>query len=376
MTLRRAVSEFGGACGDLGTLLPHVIGAIAIAGMAPVGVLFGFGAALIGSGLFYGLPMAAQPMKAVSAVMITGQLGPAEVVATGLLMGVSMLVLGLTGSIGWLARSIPQSITAGLQAGLGLSMAVLGMQLILTTPVMGLLALALLLGLTWLDRVPAVPAVLLLAVVGGLLSGMVGWPESLRFGAGLPSFSVPSWPEILTGLEIGVVSQLPLTLTNAVIVTALVCRDLFPENSRRATERNLATRTGIGNMLLAPFGAMPMCHGAGGVKAQYRFGARGGLAPIMLGIVLLGLAFGLAESAAALFALIPAGALGALVFMAGCDLALSRRLFDARPACWPAIGVAAGLTLAVNPAVGLAAGWALELARLFAKSRGGKQATP
>ncbi|MDX2156116.1 MAG: hypothetical protein SFW09_06355 [Hyphomicrobiaceae bacterium] len=49
--------------------------------------------------------------------------------------------------------------------------------------------------------------------------------------------------------------------------------------------------------------------------------------------------------------------------MAGADLALSRRMFDARPDCWPAIGLTAALTLFVNPAVVLAGGWALETSR-------------
>src|SRR3712207_8572781 len=45
--------------------------------------------------------------------------------------------------------------------------------------------------------------------------------------------------------------------------------------------------SGAMNLLLAPLGAMPMCHGAGGVAAQHRFGARTGLAPVLLGVVLL-----------------------------------------------------------------------------------------
>ena len=120
------------------------------------------------------------------------------------------------------------------------------------------------------------------------------------------------------------------------------------------------------NLLLAPFGAMPMCHGAGGVAAQHRFGARTGLAPVLLGIVLLVLGLGFASSAAALFAAIPASAVGALLLVAGTDLAMSKRLFDARPHCWPIIAVAAGTTALLNPAVGLAAGWAVELGRTMA----------
>jgi len=49
--------------------------------------------------------------------------------------------------------------------------------------------------------------------------------------------------------------------------------------------------------------------------------------------------------------------------MAGTDLAVSRRLFDARPSCWPVIGVTALVTLVINPALGLVLGWICELVR-------------
>jgi hypothetical protein len=41
-SLRGWLNEVSGACGDLGTFIPHVIGAIAVTGLAPAGVLFGF----------------------------------------------------------------------------------------------------------------------------------------------------------------------------------------------------------------------------------------------------------------------------------------------------------------------------------------------
>jgi hypothetical protein len=41
-------------------------------------VLFGFGAFLIATGLLFGLPLPVLPMKAVSAVILTGGLGLAN----------------------------------------------------------------------------------------------------------------------------------------------------------------------------------------------------------------------------------------------------------------------------------------------------------
>jgi MFS superfamily sulfate permease-like transporter len=359
----RLASELAGACGDLGTFLPHVIGAITIAGLAPAGVLVGFGAFYIASGLFYGLPMAVQPMKAVSAVLVTGQVGPAEVAAAGIALGLILLVLAATGTIGWLARVIPQSVSAGLQLGLGISMALLGLELMWRTPWLGIAALTLLALLMLLPRFPAAPAMLATAIAAGYVAGVVQLPTDIGPAWSALGAAVPSLAEIWRGVELLVLPQLPLTLSNAVIVTALICRDLFPATAGRASERNLALSTGLANLALAPLGAMPMCHGAGGVQAQHRFGARTGLAPIFLGGVLLVLGLGFAGSAAQLLALIPLAAVGALLLVAGGDLAISRRLFDAQPSCWPVIAVAAAVTLAFNPAIGLAAGCASEVVR-------------
>jgi predicted benzoate:H+ symporter BenE len=360
---RLAGSEFAGACGDLGTFIPHVIGAITIAGLAPAGILVGFGAFFIASGLFYGLPMAVQPMKAVSAVLVTGQVGPGEVAAAGLLVGATLLVLGITGTIGWLARVIPQSVSTGLQLGLGIAMGALGMRLMWSTPWLGLIALALVVNLMLVPRFPAAPVMLVVAVAIGYLAGEVQLPHGLSPAWSHFTLTTPSLAETWRALERLVVPQLPLTLTNAVIVTALVAHDLFPATAGRATERNLALSTGVANLLLAPLGALPMCHGAGGLQAQYRFGARTRAAPMAFGAVLLVLGLGFAGSAASLFAAIPISAVGALLLITGADLAVSRRLFDAQPSCWPVIAVAAAATLYYNPAIGLIVGCLGELVR-------------
>lgn len=359
----RLAREGAGACGDLGTFLPHAVGAMTVAGLSPTGVLFGFGAFLVGSGLFYRLPMAVQPMKAVSAVMLTGGLAPGEVAAAGIVIGAVLLILGATGAIGRLAQVIPQSVTAGLQLGLGLSMAMLGLGLVLKTPWLGLGSLVLLLLLMRLRRCPSALLMLLAATFAAWSTGEAEPPSSIHVALTLPAFSLPDLAEVWRGLAQGAVPQLPLTLTNAVLVTAALCRELYPARAARASERNLVLSTGLANLLLAPFGAMPMCHGAGGVQAQHRFGARTGLAPIGLGTVLLVLALGFSGSAASLLAAIPPGAVGALLLVAGGDLALSRRLFDARPSCWPVIGIAAAATLLANPALALVSGWLAEQAR-------------
>ena len=361
---RSIVREASGACGDLGTFIPHLIGAMTVAGLAPVGVLLGFGIFLISTGLLYGLPLPVQPMKAISAVILTGGLRPGEVAAAGVIIGIVLLILGATGLIGRLARVIPQSVGAGLQLGLGLLMGVLGLRLMLEVPWIGFPAVAALFLLGRIPRFPAAPVVLGTATLVGWITASSGAPahETIGVSSGL-HVVIPTWAEVWRSLGLAVLPQLSLTLTNAVIVTASVSRELFPVTGKIASERNLALSSGLANLLLCPFGAMPMCHGAGGLQAQYRFGGRTGLTPILFGAVLLVLGIWFADRAAGLFAIIPIGAVGALLIVAGTDLAISRRLFDGRPSCLWVITVTALVTVAINPALALVLGWVGECIR-------------
>lgn len=360
---RSILQEASGACGDLGTFIPHVIGAITVAGLAPVGVLLGFGVFLVFTGLFYGLPIAVQPMKAVSAVILTGGLRPGEVAAAGMIIGAVLLFLSVMGLINCLARAIPQSVSAGLQLGLGLLMGLLGVKLMLQTPWIGVASLVLLFGLGRIPRCPAAPIVLGLAALAGWMMNGVSVPTSPAFAPALPRLVIPSWPEVWRSFTVAVLPQLSLTLTNAVIVTAALSRTLFGKKASVASERRLALSSGLANLLLCPFGAMPMCHGAGGLQAQYRFGARTGLAPIILGIAVVVLAIGFADDATQLLSIIPSGAVGALLILAGTDLAISRRLFDGKPSCLPVIAVTALVTVTISPALSLVIGWLAELVR-------------
>src|SRR5439155_27273183 len=109
-----------------------------------------------------------------SAVILTNGLRPGELAAAGLLMGALLFALGVTGAIGRVARFIPQSVSAGLQLGLGILMGVLGIGLVLKTPWLGFGALALLLVLIRIPRCPAAPLMLVMATVVGGSAGQGG----------------------------------------------------------------------------------------------------------------------------------------------------------------------------------------------------------
>jgi MFS superfamily sulfate permease-like transporter len=75
------------------------------------------------------------------------------------------------------------------------------------------------------------------------------------------------------------------------------------------------------NLVGGWFGAMPVCHGSGGLAAQHRFGARSGASIIILGTfkIILGLFFG--ETLVGLLFWYPKSLLGIMVIAAGLELA-------------------------------------------------------
>lgn len=359
---KNLVKDAGGALGDIGTLIPLGLGAIGVAGLAPIPVLLGFAAFYIATGLYYRLPIPVQPMKAVAALLLTTQVSSQSLVASGVLIGAILLVLGLTGWINGAARLIPRSVLSGLQLGLGLMLASMSMGLMATSVPLGVITLAML-GIT-LKMLPNWPAALI-GLAGAVAIGTVlGAPGLTLPVEGSVVLSLPELPGIddwQQAVSTLVLPQLALTLTNAIVLTALVVGDYFGEQSHRVTPARLSVSTGLANLFLVPLGALPMCHGAGGVTAHYRFGARTGMAPVLLGTALLMVAF--VPGGLFVIAAIPMAGLGALLFVAAVELALSRRLWTAKPSCWPVIAITALVTVWADPFFGLLAGVAAETFR-------------
>ena len=356
------VRDASGALGDLGTLIPLGLGAIGLAGLAPIPVLVGFAVFYIATGLYYRLPVPVQPMKAVAALLLTTQVSSQSLVAGGVLIGAILLVLGLTGWINGAARLIPRSVLSGLQLGLGMMLAYMSFGLMATSLPLGIVTLAIV-GIT-LKLCPNWP-VALIGLIGAVVLGtLLGAPGLMLPLADPVAFTLPELPGIgdwQQAVPTLVLPQLALTLTNAIVLTTLVVGDYFGEQSHRVTPARLSVSTGLANLFLVPLGALPMCHGAGGVAAHHRFGARTGLAPVLLGTGLLMVA--IIPGGLSIIAAIPMAGLGALLFVAAAELGLSRRLWTAKPSCWPVIAITALVTVWVDPFFGLLAGVASETFR-------------
>jgi len=352
--------EANGALGDLGTLLPLTLACIGLAGLSAVQVLMGFGLFYIATGLIYRLPIPVQPMKAIVAVALVAEVTPMSIALSGAVIGLVLIVLGTTGIIGRIGRLVPQSVLAGLQLGLGISLGWIAVKLMAGKPVIGLLSLGIA-ALAFRIGTYAALATLGFGVLASLVTGAPGLSLGTEAGIWMPQ--IPTLAETRIAIAELVLPQLALTLTNAILLTALVAGDSFGSQASHVTPRRLCLTSGIANLALAPFGALPMCHGAGGVAAHYRFGARSGGAPVMIGGALVLVALLPADLRSAGFAALPAATLGALLLIAAAELAINRRLFDSNPSCRPVIAAAALATVLVNPLAGLAAGTMAEMLR-------------
>lgn len=361
-TFRFDLREANGALGDIGTLLPLAIGAIALAGLSAQQVFLSFGLFYVATGLIYRFPIPVQPMKAVAAVALVSAATPGAIAVAGVLIGVTLLFLGGSGLIDRLARLVPQSVLSGLQLGLGLALGWIALGLMADQVIVGVLSLGIALTALRLGTQAA-----LATLVAGVALGLVAGHPSLPLGTAMPDTGwqvpIPSAGDLRLALTDLALPQLAMTLTNAVFLTALVARDSFGAGAAHVTPRRLCVTTGAANILLAPLGALPMCHGAGGVAAHHRFGARSGGAPVMLGAALVLLALLPGDLQRTALGAIPAATLGALLLVAAIELATSRRLFDARPSCRPVIAATALATVFGNPLIGLIAGTLAEIAR-------------
>ena len=91
-----------------------------------------------------------------------------------------------------------------------------------------------------------------------------------------------SGEDVKDGLLKGALPQLPLTTLNSVVSVVALSHDLFPDSIHTLSTRKMATSVAMMNLSSCWFGVMPACHGAGGLAAQYQFGARTGGAVIFL----------------------------------------------------------------------------------------------
>lgn len=289
-------NELSGAFGDMGTDFPLIAGMILAAGLNPASVLTLFGLMQIVTGLLYGIPMPAQPLKAMAVLVISQKASGAALFGAGLAIGVVMLALSVTGLLTRLANLVPKSVVRGIQFGLGLQLATLALRDYVPAEgagglILAVLAFFLTLLLLGNRRTPPAPFVVALGLAFALWFRV--HPKSLAQGVGfaLPALHVPTRHDIWVGFYLLAIPQLALSFGNSILATCQVTADLFP--GRDLTIKKIGLTYSAMNLVNPFFGGVPTCHGSGGMVGHYTFGARTGGSVIIYGLfyLILGLFF-------------------------------------------------------------------------------------
>ncbi|EZF35651.1 hypothetical protein H101_00816 [Trichophyton interdigitale H6] len=328
----RPLAEISGAVGDLGTFLPILIALTINNSISLPSTLVFSGIWNILTGLFFGIPLPVQPMKAIAAVAIAGKYTAGQVAAAGLFVAICILLFSVTGALRWFSGVVPIPVVKGIQVGAGLSLVVsagvtLKGSLSWIQPSWAdnyIWMIAAFVGLVITNvyrRIPYGLSVFILGLVfaiirlavseGGILPGFRFWR---------PWLTLPSPLDWKTGILDAGVGQVPLTTLNSVIAVVHLAADLLPDIPT-PTVTEIGLSVAAMNLIGIWFGSMPVCHGSGGLAAQYRFGARSGASVIFLGFVkvVVGLLFG--NTIVDLLAKFPVALLSVMVIAAGLELA-------------------------------------------------------
>ncbi|UCD90682.1 MAG: putative sulfate/molybdate transporter [Desulfobacterales bacterium] len=378
--------EFAGSLGDLGTLLPLAIGMILINNLNPSGLFLSIGLYYIISGCYFGVPVPVQPMKVIGAYAIATAMNPSQIMASGALMCIVLFIVGLTNIATIMGRYTPKSVVRGVQLSTGILLVAEGVRFMIGTSkfqilskaaepylnmqAIGPVPIGILIGtigglLTLLllenKRLPAG----LFVVFGGILFGIVLGThhnlDKLRLAIHLPNvlpFGFPSGADFTFALFALVLPQIPMTMGNAVIAYSDLSKEYFGKDSKRVTYRGSCISMAFANLISFFLGGMPLCHGAGGLAAHYRFGARTAGSNLIIGLIFLTLAVFLGTQVLSVANLLPMSILGVLLLFAGSQLALTIVDMNERKDLFVAF-VMLGITLATNLAVGFIIGFCL-----------------
>jgi SulP family sulfate permease len=365
--------EVAGSLGDLGTLLPIAIGMILLNKLHATNVFVLIGLFYIVAGHYFGVPVPVQPMKVIGAYAIATGITPTQIVSSSLWMGIFILFLGITGLIQKIGRYTPKSTVRGVQLGVGVVLMLKGLKFMiqpdpnLAIQAIGPVNMSIILGtagliLTFLllDN-KKLPAALVLIVLGIILGIFIGRPieaASFNWGVHLPKLIPYGWPsveDLLWVLPVLVLPQIPMTIGNAIISNTDITHEYFGERAKRATYKSVANSQGLADIVSFFLGGIPMCHGAGGLAAHYRFGARTAGSNLIIGgiFVLLAVIFG--ENIVVILNLLPFSLLGVLLVFAGLQLTLMIQDLQDRKDLFVALFML-GITLAINLGVAFIVG--------------------
>lgn len=321
-------NEWSGAFGDIGTDFPLIVGMILAAGLDSTSVLMMFGIMQILSGIIYKMPMPVQPLKAMAAIVIVQGTNPGIIYGGGLAIGISMLLLNITGLIGWLGKIIPKAVIRGIQFGLGLKLGLLALGRYIPAEGLqgfGLAAISFLLVILLIgnQKYPLAIFIILLGLAYGFIFKIDSHSLMNAVGINLPKISSPSIDDIFNGFLILALPQIPLSLGNSILATSRTAKDLFPEKPNSL--RKISFSYSVMNLINPFFGGIPVCHGSGGLIGHYTFGGRTGGSVIIYGSIFILLGLFLSNGFETIIHFFPLPILGVLLMVESFGLMLLTR---------------------------------------------------
>ncbi|XP_010938513.1 molybdate transporter 1-like [Elaeis guineensis] len=399
-------SELNGAMGDLGTYIPIIL-ALALANGLDLGTTLIFtGVYNILTGALFGVPMPVQPMKSIAAVAISS--GPdfavPEIMAAGICTSAVLFFLGATRLMQLAYKLIPLPVVRGIQLSQGLSFAMTAVKYIrndqdlakgkslgqrswlgLDGLLLAIIATIFIVvingageeeednnelahvgsgeeqrrrrGRRWRRLLVSVPSAVFVFLLGIILA-MIRKPSAVKELKPGPSavhvmrISKHAWKE---GFIKGAVPQIPLSVLNSVIAVCKLSADLFPDKPE-ATATSVSVTVGLMNLVGCWFGAMPCCHGAGGLAGQYKFGGRSGGCVAVLGAAKLVVGVVLGGSMLRVLVEFPVGLLGVLLLFAGVELAMAARDMASKEEAFVMLLCAAASLVGSSAALGFVCG--------------------
>lgn len=351
--------------------------------------------------------MPVQPMKSIAAVAISEgeHLAIPEIMAAGICTAGVLFVLGVTGLMGFCYRWIPFPVVRGVQLSQGLSFAFTAVKYIRQNQnfvtgksegdrpwvgwdglVLALVCFCFIVLVTgsgdgngesqggvgngdsatgsripnrYLRIVNSIPSALIV-FLAGIAICIVRDPEilkQLKLGPSKIHVVKISKEDWKTGFIRAAIPQIPLSVLNSVIAVCKLSTDLFPQKVVTAT--SVSASLGLMNLVGCWFGAMPVCHGAGGLAGQYRFGARSGASVVFLGTAKMVLGLLLGSSLLKILTQFPVGLLGVLLFFSGVELAMASRDMNTKQDSFVMLVCAAVSLTGSSAALGFGCGIAL-----------------
>jgi len=324
---RIGLGEATGAVADLGVLVPLATALILVNGLDAGAVLLCAGALVIATGLIFRIPFPVQPLKALTAVAVAAQLSPGVIHAAGLELAGCLLLLSIGHVADLVARVFTKPVVRALQLGVGVLLAITAVKLVAEPPAVFvgtpdapwpfLLTVGAFATVVFAAKTRRYTIALAVLIVGIATVWLTAAPTLGGPAFSLPHLGLPARADFAAAFFLLVVPQLPLTFGNAVVAVNALSHEYFPDRASRVSPSRVCLSAGLGNVASAVVGGMPMCHGAGGLTAHVRLGARTAGMNLLLGTTLIGLGLLFASQVPAILGTLPVWALAGFLVYAG-----------------------------------------------------------